>query len=51
MNADRIAALVERLAMACVDVEVERCDPDALRQTAADMRELADLLDPEEADE
>jgi hypothetical protein len=50
MTDDRISVLVERLAMACVDVEVERCDPVAMRETARDLLELADLLDPGEVE-
>lgn len=49
MTRDRIDALIERLALACIDVERERCDPEALRLTARDMLELADLLDAEES--
>jgi len=45
---DRIDFLVERLALAMVDVETERADPEALRAVARDMLELAALLDPED---
>lgn len=41
----RLERLVERLALAGVDVEPVRCDAQALRLTAGEMLELADLLD------
>jgi hypothetical protein len=48
MSADvdaRVAELVERLALSGVDVDPRRCDPAALILTAADMIELAALLE------
>ncbi len=45
-----MADLVERLALAGIDVEPERCDPVALRLTARDLLALADLLNAGEAD-
>lgn len=44
----QIDALVERLSLAAIDIEVGRCDPEALRLTARDMIELATLLDSDE---
>ena len=41
----RIDELVEALAASLIDVEPERCDPEALRLTAAEMLELASLLE------
>lgn len=41
----RIGVLIEQLALAGIDVERERCDPVALRLTAANMLELALLLE------
>lgn len=41
----RIDELVEALAASLIDVEPERCDPEALRLTAAELLELASLLE------
>jgi hypothetical protein len=44
-GSERIAELVEVLALAGIDVEPQRCDPQALRLTAEQLLELATLLD------
>jgi hypothetical protein len=49
MHQHRIAVLVGRLRLAGIDIEPERCDPDALRLIARDLIDVADLLDDQEA--
>lgn len=41
----RIDELVETLRLSLIDIEPERCDPEALRLTAAELLELASLLE------
>lgn len=37
--------IVERLAMIGIDIETERCDPVAIRDTANMMNRVADLIE------
>ena len=46
-DAQRVAELVDRLALAGIDVDPRRCDTAALILTAGDLLELAALLDGE----
>lgn len=41
---EAITALVDRLALSGIDIDPRRCDPVALRLTAADLLDLAALL-------